>query len=104
MADTTLTDPLGRCVVLHDRTWYGHIIKGHPEVARSRPLVEQAIRAPEEVRVSNSDPNCRLYYGPGPRAGLLVQVVVDIALGVVKTAHFAKRVTGGSIEWLPPKP
>src|SRR5947209_4154036 len=104
MPDVSLTDPLGRCLVLHDSTWYGHILKGHPEMTRARSLVERAIRAPVEVRISNSDPNCRLYYGQGPRSGLLVVVVAEIALGVVKTAHFAKKITGGSVEWSSPTP
>ena len=47
MADTTLTDPLGRDIVLHDRTWYGHIVKGHPDMS------------------GHYDENCRIYFGPG---------------------------------------
>ena len=104
MADANLTDPLGRSIVLHDSTWYGHILKGHPEMARARSFVEQAIQAPVEVRASNSGPDCRLYYGAAPRIGLLVQVVADIVLGVVKTAHYAKRITGGNVEWSSPTP
>ncbi len=103
MADTSLTDPLGRVVVLHDNTWFGHIIRGHPEMTRYRGLVEQTIRAPAEILVSHSDPDCRSYFGPGPR-GLLVHVVVDVVRGIVKTAHLARRITGGSVEWSLPKP
>ncbi len=99
MADTHLTDPLGRRLVLYDRTWYGHIVKGHPEVRRHRYLVEAAVRAPVEIRNSQSDVDCRLYFGPGPRADVRIMVVADIVRGLVKTAHLAKRITGGAVEW-----
>ncbi len=99
MSDTTLTDPLGREVVLHDRTWHGHIIKGHPEVDGHRALVEQAVQAPEEVRMSHSDPDCRIYFAPGPRPAAKIMLVADVVRGVVKTAHLAKKVSGGAIEW-----
>ena len=99
MADTTLTDPLGRKIVLHDHTWHGHIVKGHPEMMAHRLLVEQAIRSPDQIRLSNSDLDCRLYYGPGPRDGVIIMVVADVLLGIVKTAHLAKKASGGALEW-----
>ncbi|MFH0980813.1 MAG: hypothetical protein V2A79_04670 [Planctomycetota bacterium] len=99
MGDSTLVDPLGRAITLHERTWFGHIVKGHPEVTTARHLVEQALEAPEEIRHSASDPDCRLYYGPGPRPGLIMMVVVDVMRGRVKTAHLARRTTGAGIEW-----
>jgi hypothetical protein len=104
MADRTLLDPLGRAITLLDSTWYGHILKGHPEVKHLRHFVEAALANPLEIRASRSDADCRLYYGPGPRAGLLVQVVADVVAGVVKTAHFAKKISGGNLEWSPPSP
>src|SRR5437763_1260087 len=104
MPDSTLTDPLGRRIMLLDSTWHGHVLKGHPELSRVRVLVEGAVQAPLEIRISNADPDCRLYYGPGPRLGIIMQVVVDIVQGLVKTAHFAKKRTGGATEWLPPNP
>ncbi len=99
MADANLTDPFGREIVLHDHTWHGHIVKYHPEVNNHRPLVEQAIHSPDEIRHSNADPDCRLYYGPGPNPGVIIMVVADVSLGIVKTAHLARRVTGGALEW-----
>jgi hypothetical protein len=99
MADTTLTDPLGRDIVLHDRTWYNHIVRGHPEMTNQRGRVEATVGSPDEIRQSTSDSDCRLYYGPGPRPAVKMMVVVDIALRVVKTAHLAKKVTGGAVEW-----
>ena len=99
MADTKLSDPLKREIVLHDHTWHGHIVKCHPEVKDHRSLVEQAIRSPDLIRLSNSDPDCRLYYGPGPRADVIMMVVAGVALGIVKTAHLAKNATGGASEW-----
>ena len=99
MADAILTDPLGRRIVMRDRTWDGHIAQGHPEVATYRDLAEQAICHPDEVRISNSDPDCRIYYGQGPRPSVKIMVVADITAGVVKTAHLARKVTGGAQEW-----
>ncbi len=99
MADVKLNDPLGREVVLHDRTWYGHIVKGHPEITGDRTLVEEAVTTPDEIRQSNSDADCRLYFAPGPRPAVKMMVVVDVSAGVVKTAHLAKRVSGGALEW-----
>ena len=94
-----LVDQLGREIVLHDRTWHAHIVKGHPDVGEHRALIEQTVRSPDEIRISRSDPNCRLYYGPGARRDLRIMVVADISVGVVKTAHLARRRVGGEIEW-----
>ena len=99
MADATLTDPLGRDVVLHDRTWYAHIVKGHPDLGGHRDLVELAVRSPDEIRQSRADENCRIYFGPGPRPEVRMMVVADVVAGVVKTAHLAKKITGGALEW-----
>ena len=98
MADTQLKDPLGRAITLHDHTWYGHIIKGHPEVRQHRQIVEDAIRSPQEIRLSAADANCRLYYGAGPRAGIFVVTVVDLALSLVRTAYLARKLKG-AVEW-----
>jgi len=98
MADTILTDPLGRSITLHDRTWHGHIIKGHPDVGPHRQLVEKTVRHPEQVRTSSSDPDCRKYIGPGPRASVKMVVIADVRLRLVKTAYLSRRITG-EIEW-----
>ena len=99
IAAATLIDPRERSCLLHDHTWHGHIVKCQPEVKDHRLLVEQAIRSPDQIRLSNSDPDCRLYYGPGPRDGVIIMVVAEVVLGIVKTAHLAKKVTGGALEW-----
>ncbi len=103
MADTTLVDPLGRTVVLHDATWFGHIKKRHRELTRHRKLVVRAVRDPHEIRFSISDPNCRKYYGAGPRSGIMIVVVIDIVAGFVKTAYLTNRMTG-AVEWSRPTP
>ena len=99
MADAYLVDPLGRHVELSDATWYGHIIRNHREMAMLRPQVERTISAPTEVRLSASDADCRLFYGPSPRDGLMICVVADIVAGCVKTAYLARRVKQGEVEW-----
>jgi hypothetical protein len=104
MADTTLVDPLGRTIVLQERTWHGHIVKGHPEIKDDRRLVEWAVESPDEIRHSGSGPDCRIYYGPGPRPTVIMMVVADVALGIVKTAHLARKATGGAVEWSKPTP
>ena len=104
MADAPMLDPMGRAVVLHDRTWDGHIVKAHSDVSGCRSLAEQAVRAPSEIRYSKSDADCRIYYGAGPRPGLMIAVVADVSAGVVKTVHLAKRISGGGVEWSSPTP
>ncbi len=103
MADVILTDPLGRDITLHDRTWYGHIIKRHPEMRALRAQVEQTVRDPDEIRFSTYDPDCRLYYRGSGRAGILIAVVGDVAQELVRTACLANR-TKGALEWSRPTP
>jgi hypothetical protein len=104
MSDTRITDPQGRQITLHDRTWYAHILKVHLELGDCRHLAERAVSAPLEIQFSRSDPVCRVYYGKGPKPGLLMAVVADVVAGVVKTAHLAGKVTGGGMEWSSPTP
>ena len=99
MADAALVDPLGRLLLLRDRTWHGHIAKTHPELGDYRTLVENAVQSPEEIRISRSDPDCRIYFGPGPRATVRIMVVGDVVRGVIKTAHWCARLSGGKTEW-----
>lgn len=94
-----VTDPLGRLIELHDWTWWGHIVKGHPEVRFMRAEVERTLATPTAIHHSSSDPLCRLYYGPSPRPMLMICVVADVAAGLVKTAYFAKRIKPGAQEW-----
>jgi hypothetical protein len=104
VADKQLTDPLGRIVTLHNHTWFGHILPGHPEMAKHRPLVEAAVVDPIEIRISDADAaNCRLYFGTGPRSGIMIIVVANITMGFVKTA-FIVKLAKGALEWSKPTP
>jgi hypothetical protein len=106
MPDIEILDPLGRRITLHDRTWFGHILAGHPDMAEHRDRAAEAIRNPAEIRVSRADKDCRLYYAAGPRPGRMIVVVADVELGLVKTAHIAAPPGPGKgeIEWSPPTP
>ena len=105
MANRALTDPLGRTVTLHNRTWYGHILKNHPDLRAHRRLVEEVVTAPLEIRTDAADPaNGRLYYGIGPRSGMMIAVAVDVTVGIVLTAHLTKAVKAGALEWSSPTP
>lgn len=99
MADKTFVDPLDRRITLHDRTWYGHVLKGHPELKAERQKVGRTIEGPEDIRLSLSDPEVRLYHGKAKRSGLYLRVVADVRKGIVKTAHYVVRPQGGAIEW-----
>jgi hypothetical protein len=103
VADTSLTDPLGRTITLHNYTWYGHVLKRHPGMQRLRQSVEKAVRTPVAICFSTSSADCRVYFGTTPTTGIMVAVVADVVLGHVKTAY---RVGGtkGTPEWLPPTP
>ncbi len=98
MGDTLLADPLGRHLTLHDFTWVGHILKRHPEMLRHRKLAEAAVRSPIAIHLSLSDPECRTYYGKGPRPAIMIAVVADVNGGFVKPAFLTSR-TKGSREW-----
>ena len=98
MPDTTLIDPLSRRIVLHDRTWWGHIVKFHPDMRGQRPAVESAVRSPLSIHFSASDADCRLYYGQTSNSGVMVAVVADVAAGFVKPAYRTDRAKG-AIEW-----
>ncbi len=101
MSDTTLIDPLGRTFVLADRTWQRHIIIGHPDVRAYRHLVEQAVTSPLCIRTSASSTDCRKCFGTGPRSSVFITVIVDVNLGIVKTAYLSKTMTSGDLEWQP---
>lgn len=101
MADTTLVDPLGRTFVLADRIWQRHIIIGHPDVGAHRHLVEQAVTSLLCIRTSSSSTDCRKCFGTGPRSSVFIAVVVDVSLGIVKTAYLSKPMTSGDLEWQP---
>src|SRR5438874_7922724 len=103
MADSTITDPLGRAITLHARTWYGHILRRHPEMRHARTSVEQTIRSPKEIRVSTYDPDCRTYYSDIVRAGMMIAVVIDVKQGLVRTAFYTSRMRG-ALEWSRPTP
>jgi hypothetical protein len=104
MTDARLNDPLGRRLVLRDSTWYGHILKGHPEMARCHRLVVVAVTSPMEIRRSSADADCRVYFGAGPTAGLEVAVVADVVAGIVKTAYLCRKRIAGDVEWSSPTP
>lgn len=103
MADKILKDPLGRAITLHNHTWYGHILQHHPEMRPHRVLTEQAIVNPQEIRISDADANTRVYFGKGPREGIVIAVIANIPGGFVKTAHIVKGAKG-AVEWSRPTP
>ena len=101
MADIVLTDPLGRQITLHDRTWYGHILRRHPEMRGWRDQVERAVEQPVEIRFSAYDPDCRTCYSDIIRAGMMIAVVIDVKQLLVRTAFFTTRMKG-AVEWSRP--
>jgi hypothetical protein len=84
--------------MLHDHTWFGHVVKGHPDVRRERTSALEAISKPLEIRYSTSDVNCRLYYGASLVPGIMIVVVADVVAGYVKTVYRAKKMKG-DVEW-----
>jgi len=100
--DSIIRDPLKRELLLSDATWFGHIVKGHPDIAQQRLLVEHAVRRPIEIQVSIYDNDCRVYYSEPNKAGRMIVVVADITIGVVKTAYAAIKKKKGNIEWKAP--
>jgi hypothetical protein len=104
VSDSYLLDPFGRTIVLHDRTWFGHIVPKHPDVANDRNQVEEAIVRPIRIIHDPTVTSRRHYYGQGPRLGVMMIVVADVVGGFVTTAHVIKRYRGGAEEWSSPTP
>jgi len=103
MAKTTHADPVGRSISLFDDSWE-HIRHGHPEVAAHRQLVEECLARPFSIHFSLSNPDCRLYYGRGPRSRVMMVVVANIVRGAVVTAYLTNRSRKGIVEWSLPTP
>ena len=105
MATLTLTDPLGRRITFHNHTWFGHILRRHPDLRSHRRLVEETITTPLSIRFADGQPaDTRLYYGVGPQSGMLIVLAANVAAGHVLSAHLAKVPKPGAIEWSPPTP
>jgi|SRR5437667_1502964 len=102
MADSKIEDPLGRSIRLTNATWFGHILKGHPDLALQRLRVEYTVRQPREIQISTYDDNCRIYYSEPNKAGRMIVVVADVVAGVVKTSYTALKKKKGHIEWKAP--
>ena len=85
MADVILGDPLGRSITLHDRTWYGHILKRHSEMRGRRAQVESSVRDADAVHFSSYDPDCRVCYRGTGTGGIMMAVVIDVVQGLVRT-------------------
>jgi hypothetical protein len=99
MSDSTIEDPLGRSIRLTNATWFGHIVKGHPDMSLQRLTVEHTVRRPLEIQLSTYDPDCRVYYSHPNKAGQMIVVVADVVTGIVKTAYEAIKKKKGTIEW-----
>lgn len=98
MAGQIIIDPLGRKITLADRTWHGHIVRGHPEVGDHLRLVLDCLQTPDKILFSRNHISARVYVGKGPRIHLMMVVVANIELGQVLTAYLAKTVRG-EVEW-----
>jgi hypothetical protein len=68
-----------------------------------RALVERAITDPLEIRISDADHDCRVFFGPGPRKAIMTVVFAQLSGGFVKTAHLVKT-PKGVVEWSKPTP
>jgi|SRR6185436_6832282 len=102
MPDSLLKDQLGRDIRLTNPTWFGHVVKGHPDMAMQRLRVEHTVRRPSEIQVSTYDADCRVYYSEPNKAGRMIVVVADVVAGIVKTAYAAIKKKKGTIEWKAP--
>jgi len=102
MRDSTIEDPLRRTIRLTNATWFGHILKGHPDLSLQRLTVEHTVRRPMEIQVSTYDADCRVYYSRPNKAGRMIVVVADVVQGIVKTAYAAIKKKKGTVEWKAP--
>jgi hypothetical protein len=103
-----LVDPLGEEIVLHDRTWFGHIVKRRAELRPYRQTVEDIVRSPMVVLRSDEAggrPRGRVYLGRCPDRKLLIKVCVEeITVAgrpelIVKTAYLCRTAGPGEQLW-----
>lgn len=84
--------------MLHNHTWFGHVLQHHPDMRPYRALASAAVTDPIEIRVSDANPEARVYFGRGPRPGTMIAVAANLAGGFVMTAHLVRRAKG-VMEW-----
>ena len=91
-----LTDVQGFTVTLERNCWYGHILRGHPEMRRRLADVKQALLSPTEIHenLERRRFNMVYYYrcpGHDPVQGYLKVAVwvfdVESERAIVTTAH-----------------
>ena len=58
----TVTDPQGVMVTLERNCWYGHILRGHPELRRRLKDVEKALLKPTEIHENLEQRRMNLVY------------------------------------------
>lgn len=58
----TVTDPEGVVITLEKNCWYGHILRGHPEMRRRLTDVEHALLRPTEIHENFEQRRLNLVY------------------------------------------
>ena len=94
------TDHLGRKVVLEKKTFYGHIVPGHPEMAGNELAIQESVEKPLFVIESKQNSNVFLYVTQSQKStypNLYIKTVVDHStnVGFVKTSFFQKNLQPG---------
>ena len=58
----TVTDPEGVVITLEKNCWYGHILRGHPEMRRRLKDVKRALLEPTEIHENSERRRFNLVY------------------------------------------
>lgn len=58
----TITDPQGFVITLERNCWYGHILRGHPEMRHRLKDVEKALLKPTEIHENLERQRMNLVY------------------------------------------
>lgn len=107
----TIPDKDGIPITLTKEQWEGHILVGHPAMAKHLEAIRLTISDPDYILQSDKRAGTRLFYRLGVTEGkyssLYVVVVIRYAAseGFVRTAYLALRpIAGGKVVWIRSKP
>ncbi|MCK4641036.1 MAG: hypothetical protein KAU06_06845 [Candidatus Marinimicrobia bacterium] len=96
------TDPEGRNVTLHRHTFYGHILKNHPQPYIKQESIQSTIENPKHIKESETVENSLIYVSSTTDSkdfNVTTKFDSDLKSGYVTSAYVSKKPKKGSIIW-----
>jgi hypothetical protein len=91
--------PLGFSVRTTERYWQWIVTVKHPVMRGKEALVRAALRDPEQIRRSRSDPEVYLFYRPDPPYHVAVVIKKQDETGFIVTAYRTEAIKEGELIW-----